>query len=295
MHSPLHLPTSSPLRLAYCLLLLLGTVVATPTAAADLTDADYAEHVNKVKRQTPNNKFTILVEKPFVVVGDDSPEEVKRRATDTVRWTVEHIKKQYFAKDPDHIISCWLFKDKESYDKYTKFIFDDTPTTPYGYYSYKHKALIMNIGTGGGTLVHEIVHPYMAANFPECPSWFNEGLASLYEQAGEVRGRIVGYPNWRLPGLQRAIKAENINSFEKLCGTTTQQFYGDEKGTNYSQARYLCYYLQEQGLLEKYYQAFVKNKKSDPTGYQTLKSLLGEKDMDDFQKRWEKFVLKLER
>jgi len=28
-------------------------------------------------------------------------------------------------------------------------------------------------------LVHEIVHPFMRANFPECPAWFNEGLASL--------------------------------------------------------------------------------------------------------------------
>ena len=43
---------------------------------------------------------------------------------------------------------------------------------------------IMNIATGGGTLVHEIVHPYVEANFPGCPAWFNEGLGSLYEACG---------------------------------------------------------------------------------------------------------------
>ena len=50
----------------------------------------------------------------------------------------------------------------------------------------------MNIDTGGGTLVHEIVHPFIAANFPECPAWFNEGLASLYEQCGDHRGPDLG-------------------------------------------------------------------------------------------------------
>ena len=111
-----------------------------------------------------------------------------------------------------------------------------------------HQALVMNIATGGGTLVHEIVHPFMAANFPGCPSWFNEGLASLYEQCGEREGRIRGETNWRLPGLQQAIRADRVPSFESLMSTTTRQFYDKDPGTNYSQARYLCYYLQEQGM-----------------------------------------------
>ena len=46
----------------------------------------------------------------------------------------------------------------------------------------------MNIATGGGTLVHEIVHPFVEANFPGCPTWFNEGLGSLYEQSAERKG-----------------------------------------------------------------------------------------------------------
>jgi hypothetical protein len=79
--------------------------------------------------------------------------------------------------------------------------FQSKPTTPYGYYSSTHKALVMNISTGGGTLVHEIVHPFIEANFPNCPAWLNEGLGSLYEQCGEVDGHIHGYTNWRLPGI----------------------------------------------------------------------------------------------
>lgn len=151
----------------------------------------------------------------------------------------------------------------------------------------------MNISTGGGTLVHEIVHPFIASNFPECPSWFNEGLASLYEQCGERDGKITGYTNWRLRGLQQAINGDKVPPFKELMSTTTREFYNADPGSNYGQARYLCYYLQERGLLVKYYHAFRKNAKADPTGYVTLQRVLGEKDIPAFQKKWNRYILEL--
>ena len=48
----------------------------------------------------------------------------------------------------DKIIDIWLFKDKESYQRHTRELFGETPTTPFGYYSDEHRALIMNIATG---------------------------------------------------------------------------------------------------------------------------------------------------
>jgi hypothetical protein len=75
--------------------------------------------------------------------------------------------------------------------------------------------------------------------------------------------------------------------------TDRDTFYNKDKGTNYGQARYLCYYLQEKGLLLKFYKEFVAHSKEDPSGYQTLKSVLAEPDMLGFQKRWEQFVLGL--
>jgi hypothetical protein len=261
---------------------------------AGRTDADYAQHVIELKQKFPkDSKFNIVLEKPFVVVGDESAARVRSRASGTIRWAVTRIKKLYFPKDPTHIIDIWLFKDKESYEKYTKEIFDDEPGTPFGYYTPYHRALIMNISTGGGTLVHEIVHPFMASNFRACPSWFNEGLASLYEQCGHENGKIWGYTNWRLRGLQKAIKAEQVPPFETLCNTTTKQFYQEDRGTNYSQARYLCYYLQSKGLLVKYFHEFRKNSREDASGYKTLVKVLGEEDMEAFQKKWQEYVMTL--
>jgi hypothetical protein len=37
----------------------------------------------------------------------------------------------------------WLFKDRESYTNQAWRLFRDTPTTPFGYYSAPHRALVM--------------------------------------------------------------------------------------------------------------------------------------------------------
>ena len=184
-------------------------------------------------------------------------------------------------------------RHEDSYRRNTKKLWDEEPGTPYGYYSAHNGALVMNIATGGGTLVHEIAHPFMESNFDECPSWLNEGLASLYEQCAERRGKMVGLTNWRLRGLQDALRAGEVPSFKTLMSMTTHEFYNEDPGTNYSQARYLCYYLQETGRLEKYYHAFVRAADKDPTGYKTLQSVLDEEDLPAFQKRWEKWVMTL--
>jgi hypothetical protein len=271
-------------------LLLLGATPATAPRQRTLTD--YETHAAALRKKLPKH-FMIIVQVPFVVIGDGTPDSVKASAANTVKWAVDHLKKAYFDKDPADILDIYLFKDKTSYDKYNEELFGGAPDTPFGYYSPTHKALIMNIATGGGTLVHEIVHPFIEANFPDCPPWFNEGLGSLYEQSAEKDGDIVGLTNWRLAGLQKAITAKKVPSFETLFEMDADTFYTQDKGTNYAQARYLLYYLQQQNLLHAYYKAFLKNREKDPTGFETLKEILKEKDLPAFQKRWEKWVMTL--
>ncbi|MDT5270155.1 MAG: hypothetical protein QOH49_2341 [Acidobacteriota bacterium] len=268
-------------------------VNAAPTPAG-FNDADYARHVEQLRQRLPSKEFEVVIEKPFVVVGDGGRRAVEEDARGTVRWAVTLLKQDYFEKDPNEILDIWLFKDSASYNRHARDLFGSEPTTPYGYYSPAHKALVMNIETGGGTLVHEIVHPFVEANFPDCPAWLNEGLGSLYEQSGEQDGHIVGYTNWRLPALQRAIRRGGLTPFKTLLALDGRAFYDDDpQGTHYAQARYLCYYLQERGLLTRFYRDFHAAHNADPTGFDTLKKVLNETDMEAFQKRWEKFVLGL--
>ena len=266
----------------------------TASAAPEtFTDADFAKHVEQLKRKLPANNFTVIIQRPFVVIGDESAADVKEHSEKTVKWAVDKLKQDFFAKDPKEILDIWLFRNAASYEKNALALFGEKPTTPYGYYSSAHKALVMNISTGGGTLVHEIVHPFVEANFPACPPWFNEGLGSLYEQSGEVDGHIHGYTNWRLPGLQAAIKARKVPSFKMLTALDENGFYNEDKGTNYGQARYLCYYLQQHGVLIKFYREFYAHRTEDPTGYQTLQRILRVADMNGFKRTWERYVLGL--
>ena len=268
--------------------------VANPSG---FTDLDFNRHVNQlnvqIKQKLSDGNFAIVIQKPFVVIGDEPQRAVQQHAETTVKWAVDRLKQDFFSKDPDEILDIWLFKDEASYRKHARLLFGDSPSTPYGYYSPTHKALIMNIATGGGTLVHEIVHPFIEANFPACPPWLNEGLGSLYEQCGEQDGHIYGYTNWRLPGLQKAITSKRLPSFKTLTAMDASAFYDDDRGTNYGQSRYLCYYLQEKGLLVKFYREFLAKQKTDPTGFESLRKILAEPDMDEFKSKWEKYVMGL--
>lgn len=236
--------------------------------------------------------FHMVVQPPFVVAGDEEPARVELRAERTVGWAVARLEEAYFAREPAEVIEIWLFKDPASYRRHAGLLFGDQPSTPYGYYSSAAGALIMDISTGGGTLVHEIVHPFVAANLPDCPAWFNEGLGSLYEQASERAGAIVGLTNWRLPGLKDAIRARRAPPLSELVATSEDEFYGAKSGVYYAEARYLLYYLQEKGLLAEFYRAFADGLATDGSGRAALERTLGQR-LESFEPAWKKYVLTL--
>jgi hypothetical protein len=78
-----------------------------------------------------------------------------------------------------------------------------------------------------------------------------------------------------------------------LTSLDSGDFYSDGRGVNYAQARYLCYYLQDRGLLIKFYRQFHAQQVNDPTGYKTLTTILGNPNMDVFKKQWERYVTEL--
>lgn len=72
--------------------------------SSDFTDADYSQHILALKARLPAEHFRVVLQKPFVVIGDDSLETVRRRSTQTVKWAVDRLKLDYFTHDPHHII-----------------------------------------------------------------------------------------------------------------------------------------------------------------------------------------------
>ena len=291
--------------------------------------------------------YTSTVVAPFVVIGNGTPSAVRDDAAQTVAWARDLLKRDYFARDPGAIITIWVFRDEESYRSGVSAIFSPlwSPDTPYGYYSPVERALVTNVGYGYGTLVHEMVHAFMDANFPDAPVWLNEGLASLYEQpscradpsaapeppeqaapaatptpppttsgrlAGDLglsrerpaprrspeeleqlacarHGHIHGGVNWRLPALKEALRRGNAPSFERIGDAGRSSFNGKEAGLLYATSRYLLYWLQEKGVLVRYFHAFRAATDADPSGMRTLSDLLGQK-LPELRREWERYV-----
>jgi len=264
-----------------------------PRVRRALTDRDFAREAMKVKKLLGED-FIVEVERPFVLAGNVSRAEFNRIKNGTVLNCYQAFYRQFFSVRPNDILKVFLFRDDKTYREYARKLFDDEPTTPYGYYKREQKSLVMNIGTGTGTLVHEMVHALIETDFPDVPSWFNEGLGSLFEQCMVTEAGLKGLVNWRLPILQRAIEEKKLVSLRKLVSTTSKKFYGDERGTNYAEARYFCMYMQELGLLEKFYKEFRANFKKDPTGSKTLQRIF-RKNLDDVQRDWLTWVSTLRR
>lgn len=118
-------------------------------AAGDATAARVAELRAKL-----GEGFFFEVDAPFVIAGDSARPQFDDQV-ETFRWAIEKLQKQFFERRPAVVTDVLLFRDAESYERHTRELFHEAPQSPYGYYLADKAALIMNIGTGGGTLVHE--------------------------------------------------------------------------------------------------------------------------------------------
>ena len=254
--------------------------------------AQINQSIKKIRANPQTSSFAVTSSYPYVLTGNLSQSELEHWKS-RIQRTQAAIKSMYFKQEPREVIQVWLFKDSASYFKYNQSLWNASPGTNYGYYLPDQKRMMMNIATGGGTLTHELVHPYIEANFPRSPLWFNEGLASLYEQSTYKNGKVFGMPNWRLTGLKAVIKAGAMPSLKQMVQTNRTQFLGPNRTVYYAQARYLMYYLQSKGKLEAFYHQFVASASSDPSGIQTLLKVTGFQSIDRLESDWLRFISKL--
>jgi hypothetical protein len=204
-------------------------------------------------------------------------------------WARDLLRKDFFVRSPGKVITVWVFPDQESYMRGSSAILGTVPDTPYGFFLPCQRALVVDAGLGYGTLVHEMVHAFIAADFPDAPVWMNEGLASLFEAPREERGHLVGAINWRLPALKRAIAQGRAPSFARMADAGRWAFSGKDGELLYATARYLCFYLQERGQLVRFYRAFRARVSDDGTGLATLQDTTA-KDLSKLRAEWERFV-----
>lgn len=266
--------------------LCAGCCGSGPGRRAPLSAAAFAERVEALSRA---HRFTVVAVPPFVVVGGGSRAEVHAFSEDVVGWAVKHLQRDFFELHPSRIVEIWALRSTSSYVSWAGEAIGRAPASPYGVYAPCAGAIVVNRALGDGTLVHEMVHVFLEVNFPEAPTWFDEGLASLYEQPAERDGHIVGLVNWRLYTLKRRLLAGSAPSLRQLMTTTRYAFYADA-GIHYAMARFLLFYLQEQGALRRFYRAFQQR---GGDGIDVLELILGE-PLLGIERRWRRFVFGLQ-
>lgn len=239
------------------------------------------------------NDFVYVKARCFLLVSNLSLNETISLSKNSVERAYRCFYNNYFEKEPTDVIAVFLFKDDNTYRYWADKLYgDNDDLSPFGYYKQSKKAMLMNIAKGSGTLIHEMTHSLVRYDFPDIPSWFNEGLGSLYERCSLDSDEILGHVNWRLPTLVKSINNESYKSLRALMSTDDETFYGEESGLNYSHARYFCMYLQEKGILKRYYKKFRDNFTNDETGISFAEEILN-KSITEIEKDYKTWVLTL--
>jgi hypothetical protein len=220
-------------------------------------------------------KLNVVVHPPFVVAGDMPVAQLDSYAKGSVVRPARAMWAAYFDKKPDQVITTFLYAGPDNYKLHARKDYPDGGVPYYGYYSPAGRTMVMNINTGSGTLVHELTHALIVYDFPDLPTWFNEGLASLHEQCNVEEDDIKGLPNWRLPGLQAAIRDGKLRPLAELV--TKRDFYGPAQGINYAQARYFVMYMQHKGLLREFYRHFRGHADGDAADVRAVEHVFGRK------------------
>jgi hypothetical protein len=123
------------------------------------------------------------------------------------------------------------------------------------------------------------VHPLVETDFPRAPTWLNEGIASVFEAPSIPRpGEIHGVKNWRHPRLARALRSKDERAaarLDALFGMPDETFRDDDEDLHYAMARYACQWLDDRGLLWRFYQRWRDHVADDPTGAASFEAVVG--------------------
>ncbi len=249
-----------------------------PPPAYDLA-ADLEAKRALAKQELGAKTDTEVVEGVFLVAAP-AGRVALAGAIDVTRRALAAYFNDRFHRRPERVVSVYLFPNAAPYDAYCKKLWREKCHSPYGFYLASERKIIMNVGPGIGTLTHELVHPLVETDFPSAPDWINEGIASLFEQfhlprAGEIRGS----KNWRHPRLAAALgsRAEREHAtLPALFAMSDQEFRGAREDLNYATARYFCQWMDQRGLLWRFYQQWRDSFATDPSGQQAFTAVTGE-------------------
>jgi hypothetical protein len=231
-----------------------------------------------IEHHLPNlpEGFSVIKYKYFVVFSDLDEKLTYQLITSDINYTIEAMKDNYVQTLPDNITPLILFKDYDRYRNYVLANYDipEHDLSPYGFYKISKNVIVIRYVSWKGSIMHEVTHRFLRSDFPDVPSWFDEGFAALHEKSAYKKGELKGEFSWRIIAIRRALDGNKYTGLRKLMETNDDELYGARSTFYYAQARYLLMYVQEKGKLKDYYKSFKNTYEKDGTGITQMEKIL---------------------
>src|SRR4030095_3904575 len=239
--------------------------------------------------------FSVTKYKYFVIFSELDINQTRSLISNDIRNTINAMKNFYVDKVPENITPIIIFSDFERYKQFSLSNYDieENDLSPYGFFKISKNVIVIKYVSWKGSTPHEITHRFLRTDFPEIPSWFDEGFAALHEKASYKNGNLIGEFNWRIISLRNALKNNTYTGLRKLVKSNDDEFYGNRAPFYYAQARYLLKYLQEKDLLREYYKSYRDTYEKDKTGITQLEKIL-DKPLSQIDEEYLEYVKSFE-
>lgn len=290
-----------------CFLLTLGSAKDSRSAAPRQISVDVVsplkndvqsrlrqacENVAQEIQTQLDRSNTVLIRPPFVLAGDMPEDVLDRLHRDVVQPTERALNVGFFDVPPTEPITIVAFAKEAGFRDFARRVDRRQPDSYYGYYLRSHHRLVVNVSTGAGTLAHELTHALAHFDFPSMPEWFDEGLASVFEQSefSDTGHRLTGTDNWRVHQVLRALHDNRLRKTDELVQGRSVR--ANHESIDYAHARYICLFLQDQQLLEPFYRKLRSRAEIDPSGWQTLREVVASEAASDIDADFRRWVVK---
>lgn len=235
---------------------------------------------------------TVLIRPPYVLAGDMSESALETLHRDFVQPTQRALNVSFFDVTPTEPITIVAFAKEAGFRDFARRVDRRKSDSYYGYYLRTHRRLVVNVSTGAGTLAHELTHALAHFDFPDMPEWFDEGLASVFEQSefSDTGHRLTGTDNWRVNLILRAMHDNQLRKADELVQGRSVR--ANHESIDYAHARYVCLFLQDQQLLEPFYRKLRSRAETDPNGWRTLREVVASESAADIDADFRRWVVK---
>jgi hypothetical protein len=207
-----------------------------------------------------------------------------------------------FTRPPSRAVTVYVLGDSERFDYLCNERLGRKCGDWLGVWIKETREVLVDVEPGNSTLVHELVHPLLAADAEAgpggraawaAPRWVREGIAALFEQPVIKGGEIHGATNWRLEDLRHAQGSpvdKELVHLDALFRMPDDLFDGEKARAAYAVARFACQWMDSPGQdrLWRFYRAWRGRAPDDPTGEASFAEVFGQtpREADAAWQKW---------